>query len=120
MRQEILGDVRRRRWSDAQKRKILEEVGVDGAKVADVARRHDLTRQHLYQWRNHLRQKSSLQDQNDITFLPVDMEPIRGSASTRNDDSTIEITLCNGRILRSSVDLSENDLIRLIRVVERA
>ena len=44
MRQEILGSERRRQWSDSQKRKIIEEIGVDGASVAEVARRHDLTR----------------------------------------------------------------------------
>lgn len=120
MRQEILGVGRRRRWSDAQKRKILEEVGVDGAKVADIARRHDLTRQHLYQWRNHFRRKSLLEDKCDISFLPVEMEPIGGSASVRSNDRTIEITLCNGRSLHSCIDLTENDLIRLIRLVERA
>ncbi|WP_080517375.1 transposase [Cereibacter sphaeroides] len=48
MRQEILTGVeRRRRWSDAEKRSILAEVGVNGARVADVARRHDLTWQHI-------------------------------------------------------------------------
>jgi len=40
MRQEVLtGIERRRRWSDAKKRSILAEVGVKGARVADVARR---------------------------------------------------------------------------------
>ncbi|WP_220789873.1 hypothetical protein [Gluconacetobacter johannae] len=29
--------------------RVLSEVGVDGATVSDMARRHDLTRQHLYQ-----------------------------------------------------------------------
>lgn len=31
MRQEILSTERRRQWSDAQNRKIIEEIGVDGA-----------------------------------------------------------------------------------------
>jgi len=43
MTQEILiGVERRRRWSDERKLAILAEVGVDGASVSDVARRHDL------------------------------------------------------------------------------
>lgn len=49
MRQEVLTNIeRRRRWSDAEKRSILAEVGVKGGRVADVARRHDLTPQHIY------------------------------------------------------------------------
>jgi transposase-like protein len=56
MRQEVLtGAERRRRWSDSEKRSILGEVGLRGSTVAEVARRHDLTRQHIYQWRAELR-----------------------------------------------------------------
>ena len=45
---EILGSEHCRQWIDAQKRKIIEEIRVDGAIVAEVARYHELTRQHLY------------------------------------------------------------------------
>ena len=58
MRQEVLlGAERRRRWSDDEKLGILAEVARNGWSVADVARRHDLTRQHIYQWRRELRRK---------------------------------------------------------------
>ena len=50
----VLGVERRRRWPDALKLEILGEVGVNGWTVSDVARRHDITRQHLYQWRRAL------------------------------------------------------------------
>ncbi|MFC0500564.1 transposase [Asaia krungthepensis] len=51
MRAEILAGVgRRRRWTDEQKLQILAEVGIDGASMADGARRHDVARQHLFQW----------------------------------------------------------------------
>ncbi|WP_188717225.1 transposase [Paracoccus acridae] len=54
---EVLGRERRRRWSDAEKLGVLERVGVDGRTVADVAREADLTRQHIYQWRQEMRRK---------------------------------------------------------------
>ena len=58
MRHEVIvGVERRRRWRDDEKQAILEEVGVNGATVTDVARRHDITRQHIYQWRRALRRK---------------------------------------------------------------
>ena len=53
----VVGVERRRRWTDEDKLAILAEVGVNGWTVADVARRHDLTRQHIYQWRAEMRRK---------------------------------------------------------------
>ena len=48
MRHEVIvGMERRRRWSDDQKLSVLAEVGVGGATVAEVALRHELTRQHI-------------------------------------------------------------------------
>ncbi len=34
----LIGAESRRRWSDGQKLSILREVGLDGARVADIAR----------------------------------------------------------------------------------
>ncbi len=45
MRAEILGQERRRRWTDQQRLEIIGSVGVNGATLAEVARRHDVTRQ---------------------------------------------------------------------------
>ncbi|WCR19989.1 transposase [Paracoccus alcaliphilus] len=52
-----MGRERRRRWSDAEKISVLERVGVNGRTVTDVAREADLTRQHIYQWRQEMRRK---------------------------------------------------------------
>ena len=120
MYQEILGSERRRQWTDAQKLKIIEEIDVNGATVAEVARRHELTRQHLYQWRNHFRRKRALQEEDDIAFLPVEMKPNRRPASLKADGTFLEIGLSNGRSLRSVTGLPEDELLRLIRLVEQA
>ena len=42
--------VRRRRWSDEEKGRIVAEAIAPGAVIADVARRHDLAPQHLSNW----------------------------------------------------------------------
>ena len=120
MYQEILGSERRRQWTDAQKLKIIEEIDVNGATVAEVARRHELTRQHLYQWRNHFRRKRALLEEDDIAFLPVEMKPNRRPASVKADGAFLEIGLSNGRSLRSVTGLPEEELLRLIRLVEQA
>ena len=44
------GVVRRRRWTPAEKGRIVSQAVAPGAVIADVARRHDLTPQHLSNW----------------------------------------------------------------------
>ena len=44
------GIVRRRRWSAEEKGRIVAEAVAPGAVIAEVARRHDLTPQHLSNW----------------------------------------------------------------------
>ncbi len=47
----LTGPERRRRWSDEQRERILTEAFRSGARVCDVARRHDVARGLIYQWR---------------------------------------------------------------------
>ena len=117
MRQEVMtGAERRRRWSDVEKRSILGEVGLRGATVAEVARRHDLTRQHLYQWRAELRKRGEgLSD--DAGFLPVE---IAAAVAAAPPPTAVEIVLVNGRRLRGIEGLSPIGLAQLIRVLESA
>lgn len=42
---------RRRRWTDDEKVRILEESYLAGASLTEVARRHDVSRSQLYDWR---------------------------------------------------------------------
>ena len=123
MGQEILiGVERRRRWPVARKLSILSEVGVDGAAVSDVARRHDLTRQHLYQWRNWLRQRSPVAAR-DVRFLPVecmdDRIAVAGPADVTRP-GRVDIVLRNGRTIGVSGDPPDALLARIIRIAETA
>jgi transposase len=113
----MTGAERRRRWSDSEKRSIMAEVGVRGATVAEVARRHDLTRQHIYQWRAEFRQRGESLTQ-EVDFLPVEISTAAsGQAPTR---TAVEIILANGRRLRGIEGLSAAGLSQLIRVLESA
>ena len=125
MRQEVLGVERRRRWPDGQKVSILCEVGVNGATVSDVARRHDIVRQNIYQWRVELRRKG-LWCGETARFLAVEIdsgaalhEPLP-SAPVGLASSSVEIVLNNGRRLRLDADVSDTVMARLIRVTETA
>lgn len=42
---------RRRRWTDDEKVRIVGESHGDGVTLAEVARRHDISRSQLYDWR---------------------------------------------------------------------
>ncbi|WEQ50578.1 transposase (plasmid) [Komagataeibacter oboediens] len=119
MAQEILiGVERRRRWPDERKLEILAEVGVDGASVSDVARRHGLTRQHLYQWRTSFRQRLSSPDQS-VAFVPV--ASVNAPAVTSGDDTDeLAIVLRNGRCIRVTGHPAEELLARVIRIAETA
>lgn len=117
MRQEVLGVERRRRWTDDEKLAVVSEVGINGATVADVARGHDVTRQHIYQWRRELRAKGMWNDREDMRFLRL---PVADVPSPGTRAAGVEIVLCNGRTLRGVEGLGADDLARLIRVVESA
>jgi len=123
MRQEILmGVERRRRWSDEQKLGILSEVGVDNASISDVARRHDLTRQHLYQWRGWLRKRYPSLDRG-VRFLPVeaaDEKTIESGGGGPSGSGRVEILLRNGRLIGIAGDLADDRLARIIRIAETA
>ena len=123
MRYEVMTGVeRRRRWSDEEKLSILGEVGVDDATVASVARRHDITRQHIYQWRREMRRKG-LMSPRDPMLVPVEIT--EDAAPDRDNDHPdpvdhVELVLTNGRSLRARATMSDAQWIRLIRIAEAA
>ena len=120
----LLGVERRRRWTDEAKLAILSEVGENGWTVADVARRHDVTRQHIYQWRREMRRKGLWPVTDAPVFLPVEMDTAQECVPTpRPCDSEmpqITIVLRNGRELRCSDRIDDSALSRLVRLLETA
>lgn len=120
MRQEILTGVeRRRRWNDEQKLAIVSEVGIEGAGVAEVARRHAVGRQQIYQWRRELVRKGLITVEPAV-FLPVAMEGGAPGASAEGSAHPVEIRLANGRSLSVTTAVPAVVVQRLIRVVEGA
>jgi len=119
----ITGRERRRRWSDEDKLRILEEASAPQTSAAAVARRHDLLPQQIYTWRRQFRVIEQVGDES-VSFLPVGLieeEDIarRRKARGRRSDR-IEVKLVNGRALCVDADIDNGILSRLIRVVEEA
>src|SRR2546426_9198838 len=67
-----VGAGRRRRWSDEAKGRIVAESYAPGAVVSEVARRHDISAQHLFAWRKAARSGLlSLPAEEAPRFVPV-------------------------------------------------
>jgi transposase len=85
---------RRRRWTDDEKGRIVAEAVAPGAVVAEVARRHDLTPQHLFSWVRAAKDGDfALPADGEASFVPVvPAEPVRPSkAVSRERAASIEI-----------------------------
>jgi transposase len=130
MRAEILvGRERRRRWSADDKLQIVREAFAPGARVALVARRRDVSRSQIYQWRAALREGRLSDTGGEVVgFVPVAMPlapstgpngalPGTGSLAA---EALIEIGLAGGRCLKVPASLPSAELRRLIRAVELA
>jgi transposase len=71
-RAEVTGVVRRRRWSDEEKGRIVAEAIAPDAVIADVARHHDLVPQHLWNWIKAAREgRFALPSDGLPAFVPV-------------------------------------------------
>ena len=119
----ISGVERRRRWSDADKLRIVAEADEAGAKVAEVARRHEISRSILWTWRKQTR-AGRLTMSDPPGFLPVVVDavsamdapiaaanapsaaPFQADAAPLPDQRAITITLVNGTRLEISAALS--------------
>jgi transposase len=138
MQGEILtGRERRRRWSYEDKISVLKEASAPGAVVADVARRHDLRSQQIYQWRKTVvagRQANIVGELDHGGFVSVTMAPaicdhVRDRAMPMGGTPTvpaqpeshpIEVVLIGGRIVRVPASTSCAELKRLVRALEDA
>ena len=106
----IIGVERRRCWRSDEKLRILAELAEPGVKFADVARRHEISRGLLWQWRDAQRRGELLAD--EAAFVPVRVVPelpaplaTAATSSPSADpgaelDNRIEIVLPDGTALR--------------------
>jgi transposase len=87
-----VGVERRRRWSDEIKGRIVAESYVPGAVVSEVARRHDISPQHLFAWRKTARA--------GLLSLPADEAPLFVPVVTqlRRDGATAAVVDGSGGI----------------------
>ena len=97
-----------------------------GASVGAVARRHDISRSQIYQWRRAFR-SGRLQSESFavVDFLPVEIcdgggDEAAPAGETPLPDIMISIELRHGRTLRISSNLPSDEIRRLVAAVESA
>jgi len=120
----ITGVERRRRWRDEEKLRILAELDEPGARFNDVARRHDVSRGLLWQWRDAQRRGKLVAEV--AGFVPLRIVPElaapepQGSVATASidpeseADSRIEIVLPDGTAVRVAEGISTAVLRRVM------
>jgi transposase len=121
----ITGVERRRRWRLEEKLRIVAEVEQAGASFADVARRHELSRGLLWNWRGQVR-RGELVPEPMPTFLPVQITadspvaiPARVQATAPVEVARVEITLPDGTCIRVGADVGLATLRRVMTAVRR-
>src|SRR6056297_707731 len=142
MRGEVLGRLeRRRRWSVEEKLAVVMASLEPGAVVSTVARRFDVTRQQVYDWRRAARRGELGTPGGVVGFVEVVAGPptdapladaetspavaVPESAATTGEiaaglAATVEIVLIGGRVLRVPAALPTAAPRRLIGAVEGA
>jgi transposase len=106
----LSGPERRRRWTVAEKVRIVEESLAAEANVTEVARRHAVHANLLHAWRRQVRNGTLVR--GDAWIAPADGQrfaPVviasgggvtRAPRSDAADGAVIELVLRNGRVLR--------------------
>jgi transposase len=131
MRVEVLGGIeRRRRWSQDDKMRIVEETLAPGAKVTEVARRNGIAASVVFTWRRQARTIEKV----GPCFAPVQIAAAETSGENvkplSDDDrrlrsvpvarvGLIEIDLGNRRRIRVDAQVDPDALARVLDVLER-
>jgi transposase len=131
MRVEVLdGLERRRRWSQDDKARIVEETLAPGAKVTEVARRNGVAASVVFTWRRQARTVERVRPR----FAPVQIaaaEALDDTAKLLLEDDRrvrpapaariglIEIDLGNRRRIRVDAQVDPDALARVLDVLER-
>jgi transposase len=112
---------RRRRWSAEEKGRIVAESYAPGAVASEVARRHEITSQHLFAWRKAARQGRLVLPADAVPmFVPV-VTRMReaGPAAPPAGPSSIAIEIA-GVVVRAEPGVDLGWLRDVLRAVKAA
>ena len=107
---------RRRRWTDDEKVRIVEESHQTGETVAEVARRHEISRSQLYDWRH--RYRHGLLGGSGTQFLRLVPIEAMGIANDEPRSSSAAMTIHLGARCRVTVP-ADFDMDAVARLLDR-
>ena len=115
-----VGVGRRRRWRSEDKGRIVAESYAPGAVVSEVARRHDITPQHLFAWRKAARAgRLTLPAEEAPTFVPVvtTIREVGAADAAANGPGSIVIEIAGATVrAQRGVDLGWlRDVLRAVK-----
>jgi transposase len=123
----LSGPERRRRWTTAEKLRLVEETLAPGAKTAEVARRHDIHPHLLHCWRRQA-QQGVLTDGTEANPAPAGAIGFVAAAIAAQGPSLpatapsapgrmIEIEFAAGGRMRITGPFASSTVIALIRAL---
>ena len=119
----LSGPERRRRWTTADKLRLIAESSASGLSLADFARRHDVHPNLVHAWRRQAQAgEPSVAPDGEARFVPVLVAAGSSVAGATGDDagvgSVVEVMLCNGRVLRVSEGVAPRRVALLADALE--
>ena len=117
---------RRRRWTDAQKVRIVEESFGPRGSMSETARRHDIGRTLLVRWRRQYRDGELAGGAAPLRFMPLTLAAPEAPAIPPAPEpkplpaliDRAEIILLNGRRLSISATIDPVVLTRLVQALD--
>ena len=107
----------RRRWSDAEKRRIVAESYQPGVSVSVVARRNDVNANLVFNWRRRFREQAG----GTGGLVPVVVEPpsLDAAAGDAPAAGRMEIALADGSRVIVDREVDGSALARVLAVLAR-
>jgi len=117
-RLEVVNTGRRRRWSEDEKLRIVEESFQCHRQVSATARRHDISPSLLFSWRKTFQEDCRRRDEV-IGFAPAMIVPDEeASLDEAAGSGRMEIVTTTGRRIIVGADVDARALARVVAVLE--